>query len=181
MSYHFAANSKILIVGTSGSGKSTLARQLTEKLNLRDIELDSLFWKPNWTQSEPEEFRQKITEAISKSTGFVIHGNYNKVRHLTWGNVDTVIWLDYPRSLVMWRVIKRSVLRIIKNESLWAGNKEGLRKTFFSKESIILWAWQTYEVRKIQYLELIKNPEYKNVKVIRFEKPSQVAEFLLSF
>ncbi len=107
-----------------------------------------------------------------------MHGNYNKVRDLTWGNVDTVVWLDYSRLLIMWRVIKRSVLRIIKNESLWAGNKEGLRKTFFSNESIILWAWQTYEVRKKQYLELIKNPEYKNVKVIRFMKPSQTAEFL---
>jgi adenylate kinase family enzyme len=176
----FTNQSRILIVGTSGSGKSTLARQISQKMGIPDIELDALFWKSNWTQSDPEEFRQKIANAISKNTGFVIHGNYNKVRDLTWGNADTVIWLDYSRSLVMWRVIKRSVLRIFKNESLWAGNKEGLRKTFFSKESIILWAWQTYEVRKKQYLESVKNPEYKNINVVRFEKPNQASEFLRS-
>ena len=84
-------NSKILIVGTSGSGKSTLARTLSEKIGVPDIELDNLFWKENWTQSEPEEFRQKIMNAISKSSGFVIHGNYNKVRDLTWGHSNIVI------------------------------------------------------------------------------------------
>ncbi len=174
-------NSKIFIVGTSGSGKSTLARTLSEKIGIPDIELDALFWKANWTQSEPEEFRQKINNTLSKSNGFVIHGNYNKVRDLTWGNSNIVIWLDYSRSIVMWRVLKRSVLRIFNSESLWAGNKESLKKNFFSKDSIILWAWNTYDLRRRQYEELIKNPEYKKNKIIRFKHPSEVEKFMKSF
>ncbi len=137
--YLFDNNSKILIVGTSGSGKSTLARKLSKKIGIPDIELDALFWKENWTQSEPDEFRKKISDGISANYGFVIHGNYNKVRDLTWGNVDHVIWLDYSFRLVMWRVLKRSIVRVIRKESLWAGNRESFQKTFLSKDSIILW------------------------------------------
>lgn len=178
--YTFNKNSKILIVGTSGSGKSSLAKTLSKKIGILDVELDNLFWKANWTQSEPEEFRQKIINAISKANGFVIHGNYNKVRDITWGNSNIVIWLDYSRSIVMWRVFKRSIFRILNNESLWAGNKESLKKTFFSKDSIILWAWNTYDLRKQQYEELIKNPEFKDLKILRFRHPSETENFVKS-
>jgi adenylate kinase family enzyme len=171
-------NSKILVVGTSGSGKSTLARVLSQKMGIPDIELDALFWKENWTQTEPEEFRQKISKAISESSGFVIHGNYNKVKDLTWGNADIVIWLDYSRAVVIWRVFKRSILRALKRELLWSGNRETLRKTFFSKESIILWAWNTYDLRKRQYQEYINLPEHKNIKVLRFETPQETQKFV---
>lgn len=174
------SHSKILIVGTSGSGKSTLAKSLAKKLQINDIELDALFWKENWSQSDQDEFRTKISNAMSTSSGWVIHGNYNKVRDLTWGNSKIIIWLDYPKSIVMWRVFKRSLLRIIKNELLWAGNKESFKKTFFSQESIILWAWQTYSLRKKQYNDLINDPQYKHIQIIQFKKPADAESFLNS-
>ena len=68
----FDNNSKILIVGTGGSGKSTLARALSKKIQIPDIELDALFWKENWTKSEPEEFRQKIKNALFPSIQSII-------------------------------------------------------------------------------------------------------------
>ena len=92
--------------------------------------------------------------------GYVIHGNYNKVKDLTWGNVDTVIWLDYSRVVVMWRVLKRTIGRIITKEELWAGNKETFRKSFLEKDSILLWAWTTYKKRKEQYFLMVKENPY---------------------
>lgn len=178
-SIEFNSHSKILIVGTSGSGKSTLARRLSKKLSLTDIELDALFWKPNWTETPQNEFREKILSAIAKKDGFVIHGNYNKVRDITWGKSEIVIWLDYPKWLVMWRVFKRSVLRLIKNEVLWSGNQETFYKTFFSKDSIILWAWNTYALRRQQYLQLIKTPEFEHLKVIRITNPNEIDRLII--
>lgn len=63
------SHSKILVVGTSGSGKSTLAKSLAKKLQINDIELDALFWKENWTQSDQDEFRTKISSSMSTSSG----------------------------------------------------------------------------------------------------------------
>jgi adenylate kinase family enzyme len=180
MLQNFNTKSRILIVGTSGAGKSTLALQLSRKLGIPDIELDALFWKPNWTQSESEEFRNKIQEAINNKSGFIIHGNYNKVRDLTWGKVDTVIWLDYSRPLILWRVLKRSIFRILRNEALWSNNRESFKKTFFSRDSIILWSWNTYNLRKTQYTQLTQHPEYSNVKIIKFKSPKQTKKFINS-
>lgn len=174
-----SSQSHILVVGTSGSGKSTLARELALKLQIDDIELDALFWKENWTQSSKDEFREKVKNSIDKSSGWIMHGNYSSIRDLSWGKAETVIWLDYSLPLIMWRVIKRSLLRIIKKELLWADNKESLKKTFFSKESIILWAWQTYPLRKKQYTELTSDPYYKHVQILRLQKPIE-AQVLLS-
>jgi adenylate kinase family enzyme len=113
--------------------------------------------------------------------GYVIHGNYNKVRDLTWGNSNIVIWLDYSRSIIMWRVFKRSIFRIINSESLWAGNKESFKKTFFSKDSILLWAWNTYDLRKQQYEQLIKSPEFKELKIFRLKNPLEAQIFIKTF
>ncbi len=44
----------INVVGTSGSGKSTLARRTAHRLGLPWIELDRLYWRPNW-QGTPDE------------------------------------------------------------------------------------------------------------------------------
>ena len=41
---------KINVVGTSGSGKSTLARQLAERLDVPYIEMDRLYWRPEWQE-----------------------------------------------------------------------------------------------------------------------------------
>ncbi len=171
--------SKIMVIGTSGSGKSTLARKISHKLNLKDIELDALFWKSNWQQTEPEIFESKIKTEISGAEGFIIHGNYNKVRDVTFGACDTVIWLDYSKAIVMWRVIKRTIIRVLTKKTLWEGNIETLKKSFFSKDSIILWAWNTYELRRRQYLQIIHSNTFNINTFVVIKKPGN-AKFLLN-
>ncbi len=45
---------KINVVGTSGVGKSTLARRLAQILSLPYIEMDRLYWRPDW-QGTPDD------------------------------------------------------------------------------------------------------------------------------
>jgi len=150
------SGSRILVVGTSGSGKTMLVRNLAKKLGIKDIELDALFWKENWPQSEPAEFGEKITKEIAGADGYVIHGNYNKAKDLTWGNVDTVIWLDYRRIVVLWRALKRTITRIITKEELWSGNRETFFNSSLAKDSIVAWAWNIYRKLKEQYSLMIQ-------------------------
>lgn len=145
-----------------------------------DIELDALFWKKNWTGSDDDEFRKKISSAMQASPGWVMHGNYNRTKDLTWGACDTLIWLDYAKWVVIYRVTMRSVVRLFTREKLWAGNKETFSQTFLSKGSIIVWSWQTYQRRRQQYKEFMKDPKYGHIQVLVFKKPKEAEIFLKS-
>ena len=59
----------INVVGTSASGKSTFSKALAAKLNVKYIEMDELFWKPNWQESNNSEFLPKV-QAASTDTAF---------------------------------------------------------------------------------------------------------------
>ena len=164
-------SSRIMVVGTSGSGKSTLGKKLSKALGLHNIELDALFWEANWKQTGLPDFRRKIVEELKGKNGFIINGNYSKTKDLTWGKCDVLLWLDYPRWLVMWLVVKRTIFRVCTGKKLWHGNAETLQKAFFSKDSIILWAWNTYRLRKREYAGFVKNNEVGVKTVIILKKP----------
>lgn len=171
------SRSRILIVGTSGSGKTTLARKLAAKHQLTDIELDALFWEPNWVQASQSVFRDRIERAMSAAPGWVVHGNYSKIQDLTWARAEIVIWLDFPLPLVLWRVTKRSLIRLITRETLWSGNRESWRMTFFKKESIILWALQSHRRNRQRYETMIHDRCYPQTRVIRLKSPREVDGF----
>lgn len=113
------------------------------------------------------QFREDLERAVTLPGGWVVHGNYSKVQDLILSRAEIVIWLDYPLPLILWRVTKRAILRIVTQEVLWAGNRETVRQTFFSKDSIILWALRTYKRRRRQYEELMRDPRYQHLKFIR--------------
>jgi adenylate kinase family enzyme len=172
----FSGRSRIAVVGVSGSGKSTLARKLARKYGVECIELDSLFMNRDWVETEAAEFRDRVARRIGDLPGYIIDGNYRKVRDLTWDTCDTIIWLNYSRLLTMKRVILRTIKRVVTNQELWNGNKESFRKSFLSKDSIILWSWNTYERRKIEYKELQKQYEEKGIRFIVINKPKAICK-----
>ncbi|PLN53457.1 adenylate kinase, partial [Klebsiella pneumoniae] len=96
----------INVVGTSGSGKSTLARRLAHRLELPWIELDRLYWRPNWQVAPDEAFFAAIAAATA-TPGWVLDGNYNRSRSVKWRAVDLVIWVDYG----FWRTLRQAVWR----------------------------------------------------------------------
>ena len=61
----------INVVGTSGSGKSTLARRLAHRLGLPWIELDRLYWRPNWQGAPDGAFFAAIAAGCTAACGRV--------------------------------------------------------------------------------------------------------------
>jgi adenylate kinase family enzyme len=169
---------RIIIAGTSGSGKTTLARSLAAVLNMPHHELDNLSWGPDWTEYPPDVLHARVTEAVS-GPRWVIDGNYGNIRHLTWSRADTIIFLDYPKRIVMWRLLWRTIKRSATRERLWdSGNVESWRISFTTKDSVLRWGWTTYERRKREFPELIARPEHAHLKVIRFTTPRQTDRWL---
>ncbi|HLZ62033.1 MAG TPA: AAA family ATPase [Ktedonosporobacter sp.] len=168
---------RIVIIGTSGSGKTTLARQLGARLGVPFVELDSLHWEPNWTAAPLAVLRERVVLAIS-GDAWVVDGNYSVVRDLTWGLADTVVWLDYSLWVVMQRIVRRTLVRMITREELYSGNRESFKNTFLSKDSIILWSLQTHQKNRRKYTELMSQPEYAHITMVRLRSPQATCAWL---
>jgi adenylate kinase family enzyme len=134
---------RISIRGPVGSGKSTLGCTLGQRLGLPVIDLDTLFWLPNWQANPPEQFRADVQAALDACPqGWICVGNYHRVQDLVLSRADTVLWLWLPFRVCFWRVFKRTVARAWTQQPLWEGNpnRESWRQSFFSRKSILLFA-----------------------------------------
>ena len=167
---------RIHVVGTSGSGKTTLAQRLALKLHVPHVELDALHWGPDWTPAPIELFRERTTQALG-GEAWTTDGNYSKVRDIVWSRADTVVWLNFPLLLVLWRVTYRTLRRSITRQELWSGNRESLREAF-SGDSIIRYALRTHRQRQQQYPELFRQPEYQHLHVVELRSPREVNRWL---
>lgn len=100
---------RIAIIGCSGGGKSTLALALGERLGLPVVHLDNLFWKPGWREAPLEEFRPRV-EAAAAGEAWVMDGNFIAASTLRFARADTVIWIELPIWLCLWRAFARMAL-----------------------------------------------------------------------
>ncbi|WP_431799218.1 topology modulation protein [Halobacillus andaensis] len=75
-------------------------------LQIEVVHMDTLFWKPGWLQSTPEELLAKQEIHLKKSS-WIIEGNYSSVWEKRLKTADTVIFLDMNRYLCIYRALKR--------------------------------------------------------------------------
>ena len=169
---------KINVIGTSGSGKSTFSRLLANKVGYPYLEMDAIFWKPNWQESTDDEFFLKLKRSLAQET-WVLDGNYSRTTEIKWSNVDHVIWIDYPFSRTMYQAIRRAFIRSATKTELWGtGNTETFAKSFFSRDSIILWTLKTYKRKRVRYSKMLHDPRYRHIKFIRLTSPKMAKKFI---
>jgi adenylate kinase family enzyme len=99
---------KVLVIGSSGAGKSTFSRCLSEKTGLPLIHLDVLYWKPNWVETDKEEWKRILEKAVAGDS-WIMDGHFGGTVEMRLEKCDTVIFLDMPRVLCVYRVLKRVV------------------------------------------------------------------------
>jgi adenylate kinase family enzyme len=168
---------RIVVVGTSGCGKTTFAQALAARLRIPHVELDALHWGPNWTLPPSDTFRAQVAAAAARP-GWVLDGNYGKVRDIIWPRAEAVVWLDYALPVILARLARRTLLRIVTRERLWGTNRESARLAFFSRDSILLWAIQTYGVNRRRYPEALAGPAHAHLRVAHFRTPGAAAAWL---
>ncbi|MDZ3952320.1 topology modulation protein [Bacillus thuringiensis] len=142
---------RIMIIGISaGVGKSTFAQKLGKALNINVYHLDSLFWKSNWVEASFEEF-SKAHQEIVKQTQWIIEGNYNNTIEIRAKSADTIIYLELPLHVCLYRVIKRWLMNIGKTRPDMGVNcKEKIDWNF------IKFIYTTYYPRKRKMGERLK-------------------------
>lgn len=166
---------RVAVVGTSGAGKTTFARSLSRALGTPHVELDALYWGPNWTPVPQEEFRARVASAVRAPT-WIIDGNYSPVRDLVWRSATSLVWLNYPFPLVFSRALARTARRIVTRETLFADNRETL--DVFNPGWIPWWILRTFWQRRRDYPRLFQDPAHSHLQVIEFTHPNQADAFL---
>jgi adenylate kinase family enzyme len=168
-------------MGSTGSGKSTFAKRLAERIGAAYIEQDALNWDPNWTnlsQVDPEKLRVRVRQAVA-AEAWITCGNYSAVRELFLARATHLVWLDYPRPIIMARVIRRSAARAITGDELWegSGNREDFRR-WLDKEHPIRWAWDTFRHRRAAYEKMFAEPALAHLEKYRVRWPREAAPLM---
>lgn len=178
---HAGAARRFWVVGTSGSGKSTLARRIAAVRDLPYVELDALHHLAGW-QAAPT-FRDDVAAALDSydrsHDGWVVDGNYrSKVGDLLVSRCDLVVWLDYPRRVVMGRLFRRTARRVVRREELWNGNRESWRDLLnrSPENNILLWAWTTHTPNRSNYQRLAGD---SSVPWVRLRSPRATTNWIL--
>lgn len=168
---------RIVVVGTTGSGKSTFGARLSTLLDMPHVELDALFWDPRWTPVGEQEFEHSIRQAL-KGERWLVDGNYSRMRELIWPRATHVIWLDYSFPRTMAQLLSRTVRRAVRRETLFSGNQESLARSFFSRESILLWGVTSYRRRRREYRRVVQSDEYPDIEFVVLRHPGEAEQFL---
>lgn len=138
---------RVWVRGASGAGKSTLAAVLAEALDVPHVMVDELAFLPGWMPRPLEDLRARVSAAIGAG-GWVVDGNWTAaIEPLVGPLVDTVVWVDPPRWLVMRRLVVRTVRRWMTRQQLYGGNRETLLRhlaLWDPERSLWRWAWDAH-------------------------------------
>ena len=162
---------RVLVIGNSGGGKSTLARQLGEKLGLPVIHLDVLFWKPGWVESDRDDYRARVIEAL-KEPEWICDGNFTSTFGLRMALSDTIIWIDRPRLQCLFRAIWRAVTyRRGGRPDMAEGCDEKIDFEFYG----FIW---TYDRKVRPKLEAALAEHGTHARLVRLTSDRETADFL---
>lgn len=158
---------KIAIVGSAGAGKSTLARKLGAILDIPVTHLDVLFWRPGWVEPPREEWAA-LQRKLVRGERWILDGNYGGTIDLRLDAADTVVFLDLPRSICIWRVLKRRMQYARRRPDLAPGCPESIDWPFLQ------WIWSYPRQRRPQMLaRFARLDETVTVVVLRSQREIQ--------
>lgn len=167
---------KIVIIGSSGAGKSTLSLQLGERVKIPVVHLDFHHWQAGWIEPPKDVWRKRVEELV-RGDSWIIDGNYSGTLDVRLEACDTVIFMDMPRTLCLWRVMKRlATYRKTKRPDMAEGCFERFDFEFIkyvwnfpnrSRKSVIEKLERFAKDKKLVHLKTRKDVEsfLKNVKV----------------
>ena len=133
-----------------------MASALAKQLGLPCGELDQLFWNDHWVPTESSDFRSRVAHFISQPA-WILDGNYRgEIFDLVFSAADTMVWLDLPRRVVLYRCARRSIRMLFKQQNFY-GKK--LPPTILGCVRHLRYVWKTFNERNV----------FLNIKVREFD------------
>ena len=152
---------KVIVIGSGGAGKSTFSRRLGEVTGLPVIHLDAHFWRPNWDPTPKDEWKARVEELV-KGDSWIIDGNFGSTRELRMRAADTIIMLDFPRHVCLYRAIKRAIIYYGKKRpDMGEGCSERIDLEFLQ------WIWNYPKQGRRRALEEFERQTSKNLITLK--------------
>lgn len=162
---------KILILGCCGAGKSTFARKLHAKTGLEIIHLDQHYWNANWQETESVVWEKRVQKLVDRPT-WIMDGNYGSTLDMRIEKADTIIYLDCPTYLCLWRILKRTWDYYgTERPDMPAGCKERFDFEFFHYVAVFNWVRRPSLLRKLAAINATK-------RVSILKNKAAIAQFL---
>lgn len=169
---------RLSVIGETGSGKTTLCKLISKVLELPFVELDKLEYHARENKISTSILREFVVNELDGKT-WVSECHFSRVRKMirtiVWSQADTIVWLDYSLSLVLYRLARRAFNRIVYNREQKNYWKEGNRSKLALKKELgsflnILRRYLTREEKKISKL-LLTEPRYAHINIVRLSSP----------
>ena len=162
---------RIAVIGCCGAGKSTLSKELHSKLGVPLCHLDQLYWKSGWVERSQEGFLSRVSQVVSKSE-WIIEGNYKSTFDIRFQRADIIVWLDYSRSICIYRTLKRIVTGYGKVRFDMA---KGCPECF--DWEFIKYVWRFNKISRPAIVNALESHD-KDFKLIRLSTSEEARSFL---
>lgn len=159
---------RIMVIGCPGAGKSTLSAQIAQIRNIPLVHLDSIQWIDDNTTAPQATFDAKLKEEIQKKE-WIMDGNYARTLALRMECADMVIWLDFPRSICCYRILKRYVKN--KRKKNPHGNPDRLDFSF------LRFVWN-YKKENDSQIKSLKIKYQEQLHFIHIHSGQELKEFM---
>lgn len=153
---------RVLVIGSGGAGKSTFATALGTRLGLPVIHLDAHYWQSGWVATPAPQWRARVAQLLA-GDGWVMDGNYGGTMTERLAACDTVIFLDLPRTVCLWRIVQRAIRYAGRSRpDMTPGCPERLSWEF------VWWVWTYPSRRRPEVLQRLRAlPATTRVEILR--------------
>ncbi len=146
---------RVMIVGGPGSGKSTLARALGAATGLPVVHVDHIHWQPGWVERAPAD-KLRLAREVHSREAWIFEGNLASTFPERIARADTLIWLDLPVGLRLWRIVRRTLTGLGRTRpDLPADCPERLN---FQSLEFWKWTWDTRQSQRTKLLAVLTPP-----------------------
>lgn len=166
---------RVVFFGVTGSGKTTAAERYAAAAGLPLTSVDTdIGWLPGWVERDPAD-QLRLVEEIAARNAWVLDSFYGKWSDRLIPRADAIIALDYPRWLSLFRLVRRTLRRMLTQEEVCNGNTESFRRVI-AHDSIIRWHFTSFAGKRRR----IRAYQDAGLPVIRFTSPKELEQWLRS-
>ncbi|MEO5860251.1 MAG: DNA topology modulation protein [Pyrinomonadaceae bacterium] len=161
---------RVVVVGSGGSGKSTFSAELGRSSGLPVIHLDREYWRPDWEETPVDDWNARVAELLAGES-WIMDGNFGGTREMRMRAADTIIFLDLPRRVCLYRILKRTFKYFGRSRpDMTEGCNERLDLKFIG------WVWNYKHQSRERLLAELEGAGEKRVIILKNQR--QVSGFL---